>query len=281
MTSSSFRLCILIPTYDNPDTIERVVESVLPHVRDVLVVDDGSGPRAQQALTSLRERGLAHVIRRERNGGKGAAVKTGLAAARDLGFSHALQIDADGQHCVEDIPRFVEAAQAAPAELILGTPQFAADAPKARLYGRLVSVVFVHIQTAGRVIADPLCGFRVYPVAAALASAPSADRMEFDPEIAVRMVWRGVRVRNLPTQVRYISREEGGVSHFQVVRDNVRISWMHTRLTFLSIVLRIFGLLGLRRLGGWGQPALTLTPTNGGTPLSPAPLGGDPEDSAR
>jgi len=254
---SGFRACVLIPTYDNPHSIAQVIENVRACMRDmpemhemrkVIVVDDGSGPRAQHVLHDLQERGLAHVVRRPHNGGKGAAVKTGLAAARDLGFTHALQIDADGQHRTEDIPRFIAEAEANPTCLILGTPCFAADAPRARKYGRQVSIVFVHLETRSRAIADPLCGFRVYPVAAALACAPRADRMDFDPEIAVRMVWRGIPVRNLPTQVRYIPRDQGGVSHFQLVRDNLRISWMHTRLMCLASLRLIFGWLLRPRL---------------------------------
>jgi len=243
---SGFRPCVVIPTYDNPGTITAVVESVLPYLRDVIVVDDGSGAEARSRIDALRERGLAHVVRRDANGGKGAAVKTGLSAARELGYSHALQLDADGQHDVRDIPRFLAEAEAAPSALVLGTPQFADDAPKARLYGRMISVGFVHLETLGRGagrIADPLCGYRVYPVDAALRCVPRADRMDFDPEIAVRMVWSGVPVRNLPTQVRYIPRAEGGVSHFQLVRDNLRISLMHSRLMCTMIFRLLFGWL--------------------------------------
>jgi glycosyltransferase involved in cell wall biosynthesis len=243
---SGFRPCVVIPTYDNPGTITGVVESVLPYLADVIVVDDGSGPDARARIDALRERGLAHVVRREANGGKGAAVKSGLAAAHALGYSHALQLDADGQHDVRDVPRFLDAARAAPAALILGAPQFAEDAPKARLYGRLVSVGFVHLETRGRMIEDPLCGYRVYPLPAALHCAPRADRMEFDPEIAVRMVWSGVPVRNLPTRVRYIPRAQGGVSHFQLVRDNLRISLMHSRLMCTMIFRLLFGFVRAR-----------------------------------
>ncbi|MET0389208.1 MAG: glycosyltransferase family 2 protein [Polyangiales bacterium] len=243
---SGFRPCVLIPTYDNPDTIAQVVESVRPYVPDVIVVDDGSHERARTAIDALGESARATVVRREHNGGKGAAVKTGLAAAQAQGYSHALQVDADGQHCVEDIPRFLDEARTHPTSLVLGAPQFGADAPRARIYGRQVSIGFVHLETGGRVIADPLCGFRVYPVDAALRCAPRADRMEFDPEIAVRMVWQGVPVRNLPTHVRYIPRDQGGVSHFQLVRDNVRISFMHSRLVCLAILRVLFGWLWSR-----------------------------------
>jgi glycosyltransferase involved in cell wall biosynthesis len=238
----SFRPCVIVPTFDNPDTIAGVVESIRAHVRDLIVVDDGSGPRAQAAIAELRERGLAHVVRRDRNGGKGAAVKSGFAAAAELGYTHALQVDADGQHDVADIPKFLAAAAADPACLVLGAPVFDASAPRARTIGRQVSIRFAHLETGDRSIRDPLCGFRVYPLASALPCAPRADRMDFDPEIAVRMVWRGVRVRNLPTRVRYVSRDQGGVSHFQLVRDNLRISLMHSRLMCIMIFRLVFGL---------------------------------------
>lgn len=237
-----FKPCVIVPTFDNPETIARVVETIRAHIQDVIVVDDGSGPRARAAIEELREQGLVHMVRREHNGGKGAAVKSGFAAAAELGYTHALQVDADGQHDPSDIPKFLAAAAADPNCLVLGAPCFDASAPRARMLGRQVSVGFVHLETGDRSIEDPLCGFRVYPLASALACAPRADRMDFDPEIAVRMVWRGVRVRNLPTRVRYVPREQGGVSHFQLVRDNVRISLMHTRLMCIMIFRLVFGL---------------------------------------
>jgi len=240
---SGFRACVLIPTYDNPRTIAHVVASAREHLTDVIVVDDGSASPTQRVLREISERGEAQVVRREHNGGKGAAVKQGFAIALAQGFTHALQIDADDQHCSADIPRYLEAARRQPDALILGEPQFSSDAPKARLWGRLISVFFVHLETGGRVIKDPLCGYRLYPLAAALACAPASDHMEFDPEIAVRMVWRGVPVINLPTAVRYVSRAQGGVSHFKLVRDNVRISLMHSRLMTRMIMGRLFGWL--------------------------------------
>jgi glycosyltransferase involved in cell wall biosynthesis len=238
---SNFRPCVLLPTYDNPDTIANVVARVREHVQDVVVVDDGSGERAQGIIAGLGAAGLAHVVRRASNGGKGAAVKSGFRAAAELGYTHALQVDADGQHAVEDIPRFLHAAAQHPECLVLGAPSFDASVPKARLYGRQITVLWTHVETGGRVIADPMCGFRVYPLAAALSCAPRADHMDFDPEIAVRMVWHGTRVLNLPTHVRYVSREQGGVSHFQLVRDNLRITLMHTRLVCMAILRLLLG----------------------------------------
>jgi glycosyltransferase involved in cell wall biosynthesis len=236
MSASEFRPCVVIPTFDNPATIATVVERVRAYCPDVLVVDDGSGPDARARIDELARRGLCRVQRRERNGGKGAAVKDGLRAAGALGYTHALQLDADGQHDVDDVPRFLSEARAQPECLVLGQPVFDASVPKARLHGRRISVFWAAIETFGDRVGDPLCGFRVYPIAEALAAGARGDRMDFDPEIAVRMVWRGVPVRKLETRVRYVPASEGGVSHFQTFRDNVRISAAHTRLVFGAIV---------------------------------------------
>ena len=224
------RLCAIVPTYDNPQTIRAVVGAVRAHVPQVLVVDDGSADAGRQAVEALARDGLALTRRRAQNGGKGAAVKTGLGFACELGFTHALQVDADGQHEVADVPRFVDAAREHPEALVLGVPVFDGSAPQVRSRGRLISRFWTDLETGGRVIQDPLCGFRVYPIASALAAAALGDRMDFDVEIAVRMVWLGCRVVSIPTKVRYLTQAEGGVSHFRMFRDNVLISWAHTRL---------------------------------------------------
>ena len=238
---TSPRPCALVPTYDNPRTVRRVVERIRAHLPDVIVVDDGSGDAGRREVEALERDGLARAVRRERNGGKGAAVKDGLRAARDLGFTHALQIDADGQHEIEDVPRFLAAARADPGALVLGCPVFDASAPRSRLRGRLFSRFWTDLETAGRCIADPLCGFRVYPVERALRAGACADRMAFDVEIAVRMVWGGCRTVNLPTRVRYLTADEGGVSHFRMFRDNVEISWCHTRLCTAALLRIVTG----------------------------------------
>jgi glycosyltransferase involved in cell wall biosynthesis len=233
---SSFRPCILVPTYDNPRTVRAVVQEARAHVSDVVVVDDGSGEEGRRAVESLAREGLARAVFRPRNGGKGAAVKAGFLAVRDLGCSHALQVDADAQHAIEDVPRFLAAARENPQALVLGAPSFDASAPRSRLVGRKITQFWANLETFGRVIADPMCGFRVYPVHLAIAAGARGNAMDFDPEIAVRMVWAGAPVINLPTRVRYVSREAGGVSHFRMVRDNLLITWMHTRMVFGALL---------------------------------------------
>jgi len=236
----TFRPCGLVPTYDNPATIRKVVNRIRAFLPDVVVIDDGSGPEAREEIDALGREGLAHVHHREQNGGKGAAVKTGFEVASKLGFTHAVQVDADGQHAIEDIPTFLAAAQAQPNALVLAAPVFDATAPKSRLRARQITCFWTNLETGGKVIEDPMCGFRVYPLEWALQAGATGDRMDFDPEIAVRLVWMGLPVVNLPTKVHYVTREEGGVSHFQMFWDNVRISWMHTRMVWRAM-LRVFG----------------------------------------
>lgn len=238
---TSPRFCAVVPTYENPLTIRAVVERIRTRLPDVIVVDDASGPAGRDAVAALERDGLARVVRRERNGGKGAAVRDGLRAAHALGFTHAIQIDADGQHDLEDLPRFLAAAAGDPGALVLGCPVFDAGAPASRVRGRKISRFWTDVETGGRTIADPLCGFRVYPLDAAVRAGARADRMGFDPEIAVRMVWLGSRVVNLPTRIRYLSAEEGGVSHFRMFRDNAEISWTHARLCAGALLRLVTG----------------------------------------
>jgi glycosyltransferase involved in cell wall biosynthesis len=229
------RTCAVIPTYNNPITIAAVVSDVRRHLDDVLIVDDGSHDDSRRALDELAGRGVARVIRRPRNGGKGAAVKTGLRAAHELGFSHALQIDADGQHDTTDIPKFLAHAAERPHAAVLGHPVYDETMPRGRRAAHGLTNFMVFLQTGRRVIVDPQCGFRVYPVAPALDVAARGDRMDFDIEIAVRLVWAGIPIVNVPTGVRYLPRSAGGTSHFRPVRDNVAITLLHTRLLFASL----------------------------------------------
>ena len=233
--SESFRPCILIPTYDNPLTIAQTVGEAARHIRDVLVVDDGSAAPARRVIDGLAASGVARIRRCERNLGKGAAVTTGFVFARELGYTHGFQIDADGQHDLQCIPRFLAASAANPEALILGYPIFDESGSGLRKSFRQIARFWVDLETGGHVVTDPMTGFRIYPLAAALACGATGTGMDFDIEIIVRMVWKGVPVVNLPVGVRYPSPEEGGVSHFRMVRDNARISWLHTRLTIAAL----------------------------------------------
>jgi glycosyltransferase involved in cell wall biosynthesis len=230
----AFRPCAIVPTFDNPGTIEAVTDAIRALGLPVIVVDDASGPEARQVLDGLRDRAL--VLRRETNGGKGAAVKTGLKAAHERRFTHALQVDADGQHDLEAAATMLDRARQDPESLVLGAPVFDESAPEHRRAMRKVSIFWVAAATAleGSPVRDPMCGFRVYPVGATVDLLDRCgDRMDFDPEVAVRLVWSGCAVHNVPVRVRYFSEEEGGVSHFRALHDNALISLLFGRLMML------------------------------------------------
>jgi len=232
------KTCIVIPVFNHGATLANVLAQLEPFGLPVILVDDGSGADTARILRQLSNDHPERITlyTRTENGGKGAAVMDGLRQAQLLGFSHALQIDADGQHRSADLPRFLDAAQDNPNALITGTPQYDASVPKGRLYGRYLTHVWVWINTLSLDIRDSMCGFRVYPLASTLAiinRAALGKRMEFDCEILVRLHWQGTPIINLPTAVQY---PENGLSHFRMLKDNLLISKMHARLFFGMLV---------------------------------------------
>lgn len=239
--------CVLVPHFNHELQIPAVLAALDPLGLPVLVVDDGSSSASFATLQAcVAGRPGVELHREPRNRGKGAAVMRGLRLAAARGFTHAVQVDADGQHRAADIPAMLEAARREPQALVSGLPVYDASAPGARLHGRKISIFWARVHTWSRDIADPMCGFRVYPVQAILAlvagGAPGSG-MEFDTEILVRAHWAGLPIRFTPTPVTYPA---GGVSHFRMVRDNFRITAMHTRL-FFGMLRRAPLLLARRR----------------------------------
>lgn len=245
--NAAFDPWIVVPVYDHEHAIGTTVERLLPHGLPIQLVDDGSRESCAQVLRDLAERhaGRVWLHRLSQNGGKGAAVIAGMRAVATRGASHALQIDADGQHDAGDAPRFLAEAKAHPDAVINGRPVYDESVPKGRLIGRYATHVWVWINTLSLDIADSMCGFRVYPLAptlALLARERVGLRMDFDVEVIVRLHWAGLAVRSIPTRVTY---PLDGVSHFQLWRDNVRISKMHARL-FFGMLWRMPRLLARR-----------------------------------
>ena len=233
MTVSPTHL-VLLPTYNTGPRLREVVTEVLRHWQPVLVVVDGSTDGSGQLAAELaRTEPALTVLVLPRNSGKGAAVLAGAQVAQARGFTHALVMDADGQHPAGSIAEFMGVSQSRPDALILGRPIFPANMPPERRHGRKLSVGLVHLELLGSQVADPLFGFRVYPLAPLLATLGprrGGRRYDFDTEAAVRLGWAGVPLCNLDAPVRYFSRAEGGVSHFHYLRDNVTLVWMHLRL---------------------------------------------------
>lgn len=225
------RLCAIVPTRNHvrwlPDLILGLKGVGVP----LFLVDDGSDDIARQAIAALGDPEAAvSVIRLSRNEGKGRAVIAGFRAAQAAGFTHALQIDADGQHDLGDLPQFVALANADPGQSIFGRPTYDESAPALRKHARKFTQMWVYIETCSRSITDSMCGYRLYPLKSVMPIVEReyiGSRMDFDTEIAVHLSWRGERIVMLPTRVIYPA---GNLSNFRMIRDNIRISLMHTRL---------------------------------------------------
>lgn len=242
---------VLLPSYDSGPMLARVAEAVAARWRPVWIVVDASTDGSAETLDPLlaRDPHVRRIVLPE-NAGKGGAVLAGLQLARAAGFTHALVMDADGQHSVEAVAPFLERSRREPEAMILGEPIFGPDAPPERVQGRRVGNWWANLATLWGGLHDSLFGFRVYPIAPTveiLESIRTARRFDFDTEVAVRLYWRGVRPINLPVPVCYPSREAGGTTHFRYLRDNLLLASTHARL-FFGMLVRLPALLRRRRL---------------------------------
>ncbi len=241
------KYCIIVPVYDHHDFIEDTLKNIVPYGFPVFLVDDGSIQKCADILGNLADTNEnVHLIHLPQNQGKGAAVMAGINAAHTAGFTHGLQIDADGQHDANDIPAFIEYSRKHPQSLVSGKPVYDGSIPKVRLYGRYLTHVWVWVETLSLSIKDSMCGFRIYPMEKSVKLFKThriGRRMDFDTEIMVRLYWQDVPIYFIPTRVIYL---ENGISHFAKVADNILITKMHIKLVF-GMILRIPQLV-LRKL---------------------------------
>lgn len=235
-----FRPCIVIPYYNHEGAIGDLIERLRPNRLSCWIVDDGSSIEAARVVDALAaaEDGWLRVLRLPHNQGKGSAVHAGCEAAVAAGYTHAVQIDADGQHDAADVPRLLAAAAADPAAVVTGVPRYDETIPRIRYYGRYLTHALVWLHTRSFDLVDTMCGFRVYPLLPALQlwrRELVGHRMDFDTEMLVRLYWSGLHVINVPTRVTY---PQDGVSHFRYLRDNARMVWLHLRL-FAGMLRRL------------------------------------------
>ena len=238
------KICIIVPVYNHELAIPHVVSKLKVYGLPCILINDGSSSVCSHVLTECAklESKWITLLNRPQNGGKGAAVIEGFKEAIRLGFTHAIQIDADGQHDFDDIPKFLEASRRNLQAMILGTPFFDETVPRHRLYGRKFTNLWIWINTLSFAIADGMCGFRLYPLAAVeqlISKTRIAEGMDFDIDIVVRLYWQDTEAINIPTLVKY---PYDGVSHFKLWRDNLIISLTHARL-FFGMLIRIPQLL--------------------------------------
>jgi glycosyltransferase involved in cell wall biosynthesis len=250
MVARSATHVLLIPSYNPGARVFTTVSAALREWNPVWVVVDGSTDRSAERLEAMASTDSAlRVIVLAKNLGKGAAVLHGLRAASAEGYTHALTMDSDGQHPADRIAPFMQASQAHPESMVLGSPVFDSSAPALRVKGRKISNWWANLETLWAGIDDSLYGFRVYPIGPLIRVMRRQlwmRRFDFDVEAVVRLSWQGIPPINLPAPVRYFRADEGGVSHFNYWRDNALLTWMHLRL-FCGFLLRL-PLLAARRL---------------------------------
>ena len=251
----TFEPCAVIPSHNHYTALGSIVARLRTAGLAVLIVDDASAEPARSAIAGLAAPADGvEVIRLPENRGKGGAVTAGLRRARERGFTHAVQVDADGQHDLASLPKLLQLARSHPAALISARPLFDGSIPRGRQIGRWITHVWVWIETLSTRITDSMCGFRVYPLAqtfAVLDRERVGQGMDFDTEIMVRMFWRGTPVVQWPVRVIY---PPDNISNFRMLRDNCRISWMHTRLVFAMLARLPWILLQRPPLIETGEP---------------------------
>lgn len=238
-----FKPIIIVPVFNHHQSLNEIAHFCQSKGLPVLMIDDASNAETKAVLRQVnKDFNNVYLETHQVNGGKGAAVITAIRKALELGYSHALQIDADLQQDIDCVPKFLEFAMKSPNEFICGFPIYDHTVPSSRKWGRKLTNFWVCINTLSSAIKDAMCGFRVYPLRAACATLnkyPSIGRrMDFDPEYAVKLYWEGINVTNVPVPVTYPS---DGVSHFHAI-ENWYITKMHTRL-FFGMILRFPRLL--------------------------------------
>lgn len=250
------RLCAVIPTHNHAAALGATLLRLQTMGIEALVIDDGSAPEFATEIAAIC--GPIETVEHMRhcyNGGKGFAVMCGLARAAERGFTHAVQIDADGQHDLDDLRAMIALSEANPEALIAGTPVYDDSVPSARKWGRKLTNFWAGVNATSLSMPDAMCGFRIYPVATSLRTARSLNlrslRMAFDAEILVKAHWAGMPIIASPVHVTYPA---GNTSNFHMLRDNIGLSEMHTRL-FFGMLARLPRRAITALTGKKGEPA--------------------------
>ncbi len=238
LANAMFKPCVIIPIYNHPEKIESVIERILRDAFPCIIIDDGSTQPCKGIIEALvKNKPNVFLLRFETNRGKGAAVCDGLRTAFQQGYTHALQVDADGQHDLGDTIKFMSIAERHPNAVVTGI-RIVTNAPISRRLGRVLTDVLVWINTLSFSIKDSMCGYRLYPLSSTIVlldRTQVGERMDFDTDILVRLYWEGLTVRQLKTRVIYDDKIR---SHFDLIKDNGRISCMHTKL-FFGMLMRL------------------------------------------
>ena len=234
------RLGFVIPVYNHGSTIESVVQGLLSFGYPLILIDDGNNEENKRLIQECSERHKeVSLVSYPKNHGKGYAMSQGIKKAEELGLTHIFQLDADAQHDLSACQAFLNLSEENPAAIINGYPEYDSSVPSARKNGREFSNIFARIVSLNSSPKDVLCGFRIYPVSPYIKlinnHAWINQRMGYDADILVHLLWLGCPLKNLPVKVSY---PKDGISNFRIFRDNVSISLTFARL-FLGMIIRL------------------------------------------
>jgi Glycosyltransferases involved in cell wall biogenesis len=231
--TNEINYCVLIPTYNNGKTLEKVILSVLEHTSNVIVVDDGSSDNTGSILERFKNK--IDIVSSRKNQGKGAALRKGFHRAQESGYQYAITLDSDGQHFASEIPKFLAKIRPGQDVLIIGNRDMSdKNIPPKSIFGRKFSNFWVKLET-GRDLWDTQSGYRLYTVSKISRFHFFTSKYDFELESLVRWVWRGYPVDNVTINVYYPPPGER-VSHFKGFKDNFRISLLNTVLVLITII---------------------------------------------
>lgn len=229
---AQFKVCVLIPTYNNAKTLPQVLSSVLQHTGQVIVVNDGSTDATVDLLKGFPQ---VEVVHAKKNKGKGQALRTGFAKAVERGYDYAITIDSDGQHFADDLPVFLEALEKNPSAIVIGARDMGQEGiPGKSSFGNKFSNFWFWVET-GIHLPDTQSGYRLYPVRLMKDISWVTVKYEFEIETIVRSAWKGIPVTSVPIKVFYPDQKER-VSHFRPFKDFSRISVLNTVLVLIALL---------------------------------------------
>lgn len=228
---SKLKCCVIIPTYNNEKTIQRVVDGVLLFTSNVIIVNDGCTDNTPEILKNYSELTQIHF---PKNKGKGVALKKGFKKALNLGYEYAITIDSDGQHYPDDIPVFISELEKDKNCLLIGERNMVQDTvPKGSSFGHKFSNFWYWVET-GEKLTDTQSGYRLYPLLTLDKIKFYTAKFEFEIENIVKASWRGIHVKNVPIKVLYDPDER--VSHFRPIKDFARITLLNTWLVIVALL---------------------------------------------
>jgi len=227
------KCCVIIPTYNNHQTIQQVIKDVLVYTDQVLVVNDGSTDNTEELIKEFKE---IDVVSYPKNKGKGYALRQGFKAAWEDGYEYAITIDSDGQHFASDLPNFIEAIDENPNAIIIGNRNMEQEGiPGKSSFGNRFSNFWFKFET-GIKMPDTQSGYRLYPLKPLSKMFFFTKKYEFEIEVIVRAAWKGVNVTDVPIQI-YYAPIETRVSHFRPFRDFSRVSVLNTFLVIYALLI--------------------------------------------